>query len=90
MDPAPSNEIIRFAQVLTTLAARHGLSELRTAGEGRVVATVAADRTLLDIAGFELDAQAVLHADVAVVSSRTALASEIAGPLLSEIEVSAA
>lgn len=77
MEAAADVQLIRFARVLETLAAKHGLSELRLAGEGRLIADVESGRTLLDIARFEIEAQAVLHARVAVVSSRTALAKQL-------------
>ncbi len=75
MSPATEAQMLRFAQALDNLARRHGLSNLRVAGEGRLVADVAKARTLLDIARFEIEAQAVLKARVSVISSRAELAS---------------
>lgn len=82
MDVATEDQLIRFARVLETLATKHGLSNLRLAGDGQLIADVNAGRTLLDIARFELEARAVLQASVAIISSRTVLATKLdKGPL---------
>lgn len=77
MNPATEAHMLRFAQALNTLARGHGLSNLRVAGEGQIVADIAKERTLLDIARFEIEAQAVLQARVSVISSRAELASQL-------------
>lgn len=77
MNPATEAHMLRFAQALNNLARGHGLSNLRVAGEGQLVADIAKERTLLDIARFEIEAQAVLQARVSVISSRAELASQL-------------
>lgn len=67
--------MVRFGRALNTLARGHGLSNLRVVGDGQLLADVAKSRTLLDIARFEIEAQAVLQAGVSVISSRAELAS---------------
>ncbi|HNE35712.1 MAG TPA: hypothetical protein PKZ82_04335 [Microthrixaceae bacterium] len=88
MDPAPEAQMLRLAQALITLARGHGLSNLRLAGDGQIIADIAdiADiaegRTLLDVARFEIEAQAVLQSRVSVLSSRAELAASVDnGPL---------
>ncbi len=82
MDPAPEAQMLRFAQALITLARGHGLSNLRLAGDGQIIADIAEGRTLLDVARFEIEAQAVLQSRVSVLSSRAELASSVDnGPL---------
>jgi len=82
MDPAPEAQMLRFAQALNTLARGHGLSNLRLAGAGQIIADIAEGRTLLDVARFEIEAQAVLQSRVSVLSSRAELASSVDnGPL---------
>jgi hypothetical protein len=61
--------LVRYAPVLTDLAARHGLTNLHRAGTGRLVADVNAGRTHLDVASFELDAEGLLRARLDVVLS---------------------
>ena len=77
--------MLRFAQALITLARGHGLSNLRLAGDGQIIADIAdiaEGRTLLDVARFEIEAQAVLQSRVSVLSSRAELASSVDnGPL---------
>ncbi len=77
MMPATDAELVRFVPVLMTLAERHGLSNLRLAGHGQIVADVDAGRTLVDVARFEIEAQAVIRAEITVVSSRAELASQL-------------
>ena len=77
MNPATEAQMLRFAQALNTLARGHGLSNLRVAGEGQLIADIAKGRTLLDVARFEIEAQAVLQARVSVISSRAELASHV-------------
>lgn len=69
--------MLRFTRALSNLARDHGLSNLRLAGEGRLIADIAEGRTLLDVARFEIEAQAVLQARVCVISSRSELASQV-------------
>lgn len=83
MTSATEAQMLRFAQALVNLARGHGLTSLRLAGDGQIIADVAEGRTLLDIARFEIEAQAILQARVSVVSSRTELASRLdSRPLL--------
>lgn len=77
MELATQDQLIKFADVIETLARRHGLTNLCLAGDGQLVADVAAGRTLLDIARFENEAQAVLQASVSIISSRSELAGQI-------------
>jgi len=82
MKAAPEAQLLRNARALETLAGNHGLTNLRLAGDGRLIADVEAGRTLLDIARFEIEAQAVLQATIAVISSRAPLAAQVdKGPL---------
>lgn len=78
MEPAPEAQMLRFAQALNTLAGRHGLSKLRLVEDGQVIADIDEGRTLLDVARFEIEAQALLQARVCVISSRSELASQLA------------
>lgn len=75
MEPAAEHDIARLAASLTDLAYKHGLSGLRVAGDGVLIADVASGRTLLDVARFELEAEAVLQAVVSVISSRSEYAA---------------
>lgn len=68
--------------MLETLAAQHGLTELRHGGDGVVVATVEPGRTYLDLARFEADAAAVLGGEVEVVPDSAPAAQTLSGPLL--------
>lgn len=77
MELATEDQLMTFAEVIETLAQRHGLTNLCLGGDGQLVADVAAGRTLLDIARFENEAQAVLQASVSIVSSRSELATQI-------------
>ncbi len=77
MNPATEAQMLRFAQALDTLARGHGLANLRVAGEGQLIADIAKERTLLDIARFEIEAQAIIQARVSVISSRAELASHL-------------
>lgn len=79
VDPATDDQMARFSEALTTLARGHGLSNLRLAGDGRLIADIAEGRTLLDVARFEIEAQTVLQARVSVISSRSELVRELAG-----------
>lgn len=79
MDLATSEQLDRFAVVLVDLATRHGMSNLRQAGDGRLVADVARGRTYFDIAAFELEAEPLLGAALSVIPSGAPLAPSIAG-----------
>ena len=52
--PSTQGQLIRFALALENLAGKHGLSNLRLAGDGQLIADVAKGKTLLDIARLEL------------------------------------
>lgn len=83
MEAAHERQIVRLGPALVALAAQHGISGLQRAGDGQLVGDVAPGRTLLDIALFELAAQSLLHARICVISSRSALATDVAtGPLV--------
>lgn len=56
------------AEELRTLAARHGITELRYASPGRLVGHVAADKDMLDVATFDVDASDLLGASVMLFS----------------------
>ena len=85
MNSATEEQLVRFAQVLTNLGARHGLSNLHRAGDGRIIADIAAGMTYLDVSRFELEAEAVLQAGVSVILSETETAARLdRGPLLAD------
>lgn len=85
MNTATSEQLVRFAQVLTDLGVRHGLSNLHRAGDGRIIADIAAGQTYLDVARFELEAEAVLQAGVSVILSETETADRLdRGSLLAD------
>ena len=77
----PANEELldRYTAVLVGLGQRHGLSGLRHGGPGTLVVEVEPGRTYLDLARFELEAEALLGAGVTVVSSDATRAREITG-----------
>lgn len=79
VETASEEQLDRATPVLRNLARRHGLSNLRHAGPGVVVADVASGRTYFDVARFELEAEAVLRAAVHVVSSGAEAAPAIVG-----------
>lgn len=82
LEPASEDRLVAAAHVLETFGERHGLENLRLAGDGQLIATVAEGRTLLDVARFELDASAALGATVSVISAGAPLAADLdRGPL---------
>ena len=82
MVAATEEQLSRFALVLADLGARHGLTNFRKAGDGRLIADIAAGNTYLDVARFEIEAEAVLRAAVSVVLSETETAYRLdRGPL---------
>lgn len=86
MELATEELLDRFAAVLTDLADRHGLSNLRQADRGAVVADVAPGRTYLDLADFELEAESVLGAALFVIPSGSPHGRDVAGrPLRASI-----
>lgn len=80
--PASPDLMDRYAALLVDLGRRHGITNLRHGGPGKVVADVEPGRTYFDLARFEMEVQSILGHDVAVVSTDTPLAAEIAGPPL--------
>lgn len=81
-EPASEDRLVAAADVLETFGERHGLGNLRLAGDGQLIATVTEGRTLLDVARFELGASAALGASVSVVSAGAPLAADAdRGPL---------
>ncbi len=80
VDAFASDELLdRYRAVLVRLARRHGLSTLRHGSPGMLVADVERGRTYLDLARFELEAEALLGACVRVVSADAPRAREITG-----------
>ncbi|MGH3693594.1 MAG: hypothetical protein ACRDRX_06295 [Pseudonocardiaceae bacterium] len=60
----------RAAELVETLAAHHGLSEVRLGQySGELVVTVAADRDYFDLVQFEMELENLLRARVRVVSA---------------------
>jgi hypothetical protein len=83
VDPATDDELNRFERVLTNLGLRHGLSNFRLGRPGELIADISWGRTYLDVARFELDAEAVIQARVSVLLSGTELAARSdRGPLV--------
>ncbi|MHB8296086.1 MAG: hypothetical protein ACYDH5_16005 [Acidimicrobiales bacterium] len=77
--PSASEDLLdRYGAVLTDLGAAHGLSRLRHGGPGVVVADVDAGRTLSDLALFELEAESLLGAALAVIASDAPAADRLA------------
>lgn len=70
LPPADETTVRGRGDELRTLAARHGISELRFASPGRLVGHVADDRDALDTADFEIAARALLGAEVGLFSER--------------------
>lgn len=80
--PAPEELLDRYGAVLADLAAGHGLTNLRHGGLGVVVADVEPGRTLGDLARFEIEAEVLLGAECALVSSDAPVAPRLTGPPL--------
>lgn len=60
----------RAAELVETLAAHHGLSDVRLGQySGELVATVAVDRDYFDLVQFEMELENLLRARVRVVSA---------------------
>jgi len=72
----------RYAALLVDLGRRYGITNLRHGGPCKVVADVEPGRTYFDLARFEMEVRSILGHDVAVVSTDTSFAAEIAGPPL--------
>ncbi|MEP6461818.1 MAG: hypothetical protein ABJC62_00045 [Frankiaceae bacterium] len=71
--------------MLIDLGGRHGLSNFRRAGDGRLIADIEQGKTYLDVARFELEAEGVLRAGVSVVLSKTDTAARLdRGPLAAD------
>jgi hypothetical protein len=79
MKPATEDLLDRAAGLLSTLGQRHGLSNFRHAGRGRVVADAEPERTYLDVAEFELAAEGMLQARLTVITSGALSATAAAG-----------
>lgn len=78
--PPASDELLdRYGGVLHTLGAAHGITGLRHGRPGVVVGDVAPGRTYFDMARFELEAESLLKASVALVSSDAPAAAVMAG-----------
>jgi hypothetical protein len=77
LGPASEALLDRYAAVLEELGSRHGLSNLRHGGVGIIVADVAAGRTYLSLARFELEAESLLAASLVLVSSDAPRAASI-------------
>lgn len=72
----------RRGDELRSLAAQHGISDLRFASPGRLVGCVAEDRDALDTADFEIAARALLGADIGLFSDRVLGKSHVSPDLL--------
>jgi len=70
LPPAAENAVRAHAAQLRTIAAEHGISDLRFASLGRLVGHVAEDKDTPDVADFELAALALLGTDVRLYSDR--------------------
>ena len=77
--PATEDLLARYGAVLTDLGGAHGVTGLRHGGPGILVADVEVGRTLMDLALFELEAESLLGAAVAVVASDAPAAARLAG-----------
>lgn len=80
--PASEDLLDRYGAVLGDLGAAHGLSRLRHGGPGVVVADVEEGRTLSDLARFELEAESLLGAALAVIASDAPAAARLASAAL--------
>ncbi len=78
LPPASEDLLNRYGAVLGDLGAAHGLSRLRHAAAGVVVADVEDGRTLSDLARFELEAESLLGAALAVIASDAPAAARLA------------
>lgn len=68
-EPAATETVLRSnAVALQSLAAQHGISQLRVAGPGRLVGHIGEARDLFDIAAFETAAQELVGAEVELYS----------------------
>ncbi len=79
MKPATDEQLDRSAAQLRALGETFGLSGLRHAGQGNIVADVAPGRTYFDVAGFEAAAAQLLGAEVFVMPSGAPGAAHMAG-----------
>ena len=76
--PASEDLLNRYGAVLGDLCAAHGLSRLRHAAAGVVVADVEDGRTLSDLARFEFEAESLLGVAPAVIASDAPAAARLA------------
>lgn len=68
-EPAATEAALRSnAVALRSLAAQHGISQLRVAGPGRLVGHIGEDRDLFDVAAFETAAHELVGAEVELYS----------------------
>lgn len=67
--PASEELLDCYAAALVSLSGRHGLSNLRYGGSGTVIADVEPNRSLINLANFELEAETLLAHEVFVMSS---------------------
>ncbi len=77
--PASEELLDRYGAVLVGLGRSHGLSRLRHGGPGILIADVEPGRTYMDLARFELEAEALLAARLTVLSADAPRARQIAG-----------
>lgn len=68
LPPADEATVRARLRKLRTLAAEHGIADLRFASPGRLVGHVADDRDLFDVFAFQREAQRLLGADVELFS----------------------
>lgn len=79
MKLATEDQLDRSGELLSVLGQRHGLSNFRHAGPGRVVADAEMGRTYLDVARFELEAEGMLQARLTVITSGAPSAAKAGG-----------
>lgn len=77
--PASDDLLDRYGAVLADLGVAHGLFRLRHGGPGVVVADVEPGRTLSDLARFEIEAESLLGAALALIASDTLAAARLVG-----------
>lgn len=68
--PASEVALRRHAEALKALARRHGITALRLAADGKLVGRVSDDLDAFDVIDFEIEAVALLGAEVHLYSDR--------------------
>ena len=70
LPPAGERAVRAHAGQLRSLAAKHGITELRFAAPGKLVGHVAEDRDLFDVVDFEAEAEQLMGHEVDLYSDR--------------------